>query len=147
MTSGADGRSLLQGAWEVLREGPLATPELARCVLGLNGHAGAAAAAVFALLGGDDRFEVDGEGVWSLRGGSSRPGALLSRLSYAVVDVETTGGRYEGGHRMTEVAVVEVGGRNMEILFDHRLRDIDTGHNPSPHQFHPHSSDSHMSNR
>ena len=108
MTAKADGRSLLQGAWEALGEGPLATTELARRVLGLNGHPGAAAAAVFALLGGDDRFEVNDEGVWTLRRGARRPGALLSRLSYAVVDVETTGGRYEAGHRVIEVAVVEV---------------------------------------
>lgn len=116
--SGADGRSLLQGAWEELRGGPLPTSELARRVLGLNGHAGAAAAAVFALLGGDDRFEADGEGVWSLRGDARRPGALLSRLSYAVVDVETTGGRYEGGHRITEVAVVEVRGGVVRDVFE-----------------------------
>ena len=36
------------------------------------------------------------------------PGTPLSRLCYAVVDVETTGGSYEAGHRITEVAVVEV---------------------------------------
>lgn len=118
MTSKGGRRSLLQGAWEALRGGPVATPELARRVLGLNGHPGAAAAAVFALLGADDRFEVDGEGVWSLRGGARRPGALLSRLSYAVVDVETTGGRYEGGHRMTEVAVVEVRGGSVQDVFE-----------------------------
>ena len=118
MTTKAGPRSLLQGAWEVLRRGPLATTELAGRVLGLNGHPGAASAAVFALLGGDDRFEVDGEGVWSLRGGARRPGALLSRLSYAVVDVETTGGRYEGGHRMTEVAVVEVRGGAVQDVFE-----------------------------
>lgn len=101
--------SLLQRAWAMLRDGPAATGELAREVLGLDGHPGAAAAAVFALLGRDDRFEVDGDGRWSLRGGSARrPGAPLSRLCYAVVDVETTGGSHEGGHRITEVAVVEV---------------------------------------
>jgi len=87
-------------------------------VLGLNGHPGAASAAVFALLGADDRFEVDGEGVWSLRGGVLRPGTLLSRLSYAVVDVETTGGRYEGGHRMTEVAVIEVREGAIQDVFE-----------------------------
>ncbi len=103
-------RSLLRDAWALLAQGPRGTGEVARRVLGLNGHPGAASAAVFALLGGDDRFEVDGEGVWSLRCGSRRPGQPLSRLCYAVVDVETTGGRYEGGHRMTEVAVVEVRG-------------------------------------
>ena len=103
-------RSLLQAAWELLEREPVATGEVARRVLGLNGHPGAAAAAVFALLGDDARFEVDGEGVWSLRRRARRPGAPLSRLAYAVVDVETTGGSYEGGHRMTEVAVVEVRG-------------------------------------
>lgn len=118
MTTQGGRDSLLQGAWEVLRAGPLATPELARRVLGLNGHPGAASAAVFALLGADDRFEVDGEGVWRRRGGAHRPGPLLSRLSYAVVDVETTGGRYEGGHRMTEVAVVEVREGAIQDVFD-----------------------------
>lgn len=110
MTSKTGRRSLLQSAWAVLEQGPVVTTELAREVLGLNGHPGAASAAVFALLGGDDRFEVDGEGVWSLRGGARRPGMPLSRLCYAVVDVETTGGVYERGHRVTEVAVVEVRG-------------------------------------
>jgi DNA polymerase-3 subunit epsilon len=33
---------------------------------------------------------------------------LLSSLSFAVVDVETTGGRPEGGDRITEIAVVTV---------------------------------------
>ena len=103
--------SLLQRAWAVLQAGPALTADLARDVLGLDGHPGAASAAVFALLGGDERFLVDGEGRWSLRDGVARaPGSPLSRLSYAVVDVETTGGSYEGGHRMTEVAVVEVRG-------------------------------------
>lgn len=110
-------RSLLQAAWEVLEREPVATAEVARRVLGLNGHPGAAAAAVFALLGDDARFQVDGEGVWSLRLGARRPGAPLARLAYAVVDVETTGGRYEGGHRMTEVAVAEVRGGAVVDLF------------------------------
>lgn len=101
--------SLLQLAWAMLEEGPAPTTDLAREVLGLDGHPGAAAAAVFALLGRDERFEVDGDGRWSLRGGTPRPpGTLLSRLCYAVVDVETTGGSYDGGHRITEIAVVEV---------------------------------------
>lgn len=122
MTTGAGRRSLLQDAWEVLERGPLGTGEVARRVLGLNGHPGASAAAVFALLGGDDRFEVDGEGVWSVRGGARRPGTPLSRLCYAVVDVETTGGRHEGGHRMTEVAVVEVRGGGVGEAFETLLQ-------------------------
>jgi DNA polymerase III epsilon subunit family exonuclease len=40
----------------------------------------------------------------------------LSRLSYAVVDVETTGGSPQTGHRITEIAVVVVReGRIVEI--------------------------------
>ncbi len=108
MTAAEGRRSLLQLAWTVLRRGPAPTAELARDVLGLRGHAGAAAKAVFALLGDDPRFHVDADGQWSLRGGARPPGTPLSRLSYAVVDVETTGGRHEAGHRITEVAVVEV---------------------------------------
>ncbi len=105
----APARSLLQRSWDMLREGPALTTDLAREVLGLDGHPGAAAAAVFALLGRDERFHVDGDGRWSLRGEAARaPGTPLSRLCYAVVDVETTGGSYEKGHRITEVAVVEV---------------------------------------
>ena len=105
----APQRSLLQRAWAMLEEGPALTTDLAREVLGLDGHPGAAAAAVFALLGRDERFQVDGDGMWSLCGGAARaPGTPLSRLCYAVVDVETSGGSHAGGHRITEVAVVEV---------------------------------------
>jgi DNA polymerase-3 subunit epsilon len=95
---------------EALRDGPLHTLELARSVLGLRGHAGAASAAVFSLLGTDARFEVDGEGNWSLAPGAEALGRPLPELAFAVVDVETTGGGYREGHRITEVAVVEVQG-------------------------------------
>lgn len=108
MTSGSDRRSLLQRAWLRLRQGSAPTSDLARDVIGLQGNPGAASAAVFALLGADERFQVDDGGTWSLRGATRRPGTPLSRLRYAVVDVETTGGQYDTGHRMTEVAIVEV---------------------------------------
>lgn len=110
MRSAASRRSLLQHAWSMLSRGPAETADIAREVMGMEGHPGAASAAVFSLLGGDDRFHVDDQGLWSRRGGARRPGTPLSRLGYAVVDVETTGGRYEAGHRITEVAVVEVRG-------------------------------------
>ncbi len=102
--------SLLQHAQAALEEGPTPTGELARRVLGISGHQGAAAAAVFALLGSDERFQVDGQGIWSLRPGTLRLGSPLRDLRYAVVDVETTGGKYERGHGITEVAIVEVQG-------------------------------------
>jgi DNA polymerase-3 subunit epsilon len=84
------------------------TLELAREVLGLEGHPGAASAAVFTLLGDDDRFRVDGDGRWSLAPGGTHLGTPLHDLTYAVVDVETTGGRPGRGHRITEIAVVEL---------------------------------------
>lgn len=99
--------SLVQQVEERLRTGPAHTLALAREVLGLTGHPGAASAAVFALLGGDPRFSVDAGGTWSLHG-TTRLGESLSELSFAVVDVETTGGGPHRGHRMTEIAIVHV---------------------------------------
>jgi DNA polymerase-3 subunit epsilon len=102
------GLSLVRQAAVLLQEGPLDTLELAREVLGLSGNAGAAAATVFALLGSDSRFDVDGKGRWSLVGEALSLGEELESLRYAVVDVETTGGTPRQGHRITEVAVVEI---------------------------------------
>ena len=105
MTRGPD-RVLVQRAAELLAEGPRHTLDLAEAVLGLQGNPRAASAAVFTLLGADARFDVDGQGNWSLHGPA--PGTPLGELSYTVVDVETTGGPHRRGHRMTEIAVVEV---------------------------------------
>jgi DNA polymerase III epsilon subunit family exonuclease len=101
------GPTLVERADQALRDGPLHTLELARTALRLTGNPGAASAAVFALLGRDPRFHVDGEGVWRLTS-PEPPGVPLRRLSFAVVDVETTGGSYRQGHRITELAIVEV---------------------------------------
>lgn len=89
-----------------LQQGPAHTLALAREVLGLEGHPGGASAAVYSLLGQDPRFVVDAGGTWRIHEGS--PGAALRDLSYAVVDVETTGGGPHRGHRITEIAVVHV---------------------------------------
>ncbi len=109
MTSSRDG-SLLRRAADRLRDGPLHTIDLARDVLGLSGHEGAASAAVFQLLGTDPRFLVDAEGTWSLDPTLAPLGAPLSEVPFAVVDVETTGGRPWRGHRIVEIAIVEVRG-------------------------------------
>ncbi len=102
--------SLVRRAAVLLQGGSVHTLELARRIMGLSGNDGAASAAVFALLGADPRFRVDGQGQWSLSepGDAAPPEEELERLSYAVVDVETTGGSPGGGHRITEVAVVEI---------------------------------------
>jgi DNA polymerase III epsilon subunit family exonuclease len=111
VTGRASG-SLIRDAARRLGEGPAHTLELAREVLGLSGHAGAAAAAVFQLLGGDPRFLVDADGVWSLDPNLAPLGKSLGEVPFAVVDVETTGSGLGYGHRITEFAAVEVqGGR------------------------------------
>lgn len=105
--------SLVRTAARRLAGGPTHTLELARHVLGLEGgHPGAAAAAVFQLLGTDPRFLVDAEGVWRLDPALAPFGVPLPDVPFAVVDVETTGGASWRGHRIIEIAIVEVrGGR------------------------------------
>jgi DNA polymerase-3 subunit epsilon len=104
--------SLTQRALRVLAHEPLSSAEVAHRVLGITGGAGAAAAAVFALLGTDARFTVSPQGVWSLASAEpARPsGRSLRDEEFVVVDVETTGGSPNGGHRVTEVAAVRVSG-------------------------------------
>jgi len=100
--------SLVRTAARCLADGPAHTLALARDVLGLSGHAGAASAAVFQLLGTDPRFEVDGDGNWSLDPALAPFGAPLSEVRFAVVDVETTGGASWRGHRIIDISIVEV---------------------------------------
>lgn len=102
----------MRTAADLLAFGSTHTLDLAREVLGLAGHAGAASAAVFQLLGADPRFQVDGAGVWSIDLSVVPLGAPLSEVPFAVVDVETTGGASWSGHRITDISIVEVrGGR------------------------------------
>ncbi|HEX9938998.1 MAG TPA: 3'-5' exonuclease [Longimicrobium sp.] len=57
---------LTDRALALLGDGPAATAEVALRVMGITHGGGAAAAAVFALLGTDPRFRVSPDGVWSL---------------------------------------------------------------------------------
>lgn len=107
--TGSSG-SLVRAAEKKLLEGPVHTLDLARDVLGLSGHAGAASAAVFQLLGADPRFRVDAHGVWSLDPDLAPLGRSLDEVGFAVVDVETTGSGRDSGHRIVEIAIVEVRG-------------------------------------
>lgn len=104
--------SLVRTATDLLARRPTHTLDVAREVLGLTGHPGAASAAVFHLLGTDPRFQVDGEGVWRLDESRVPLGARLDAVPFAVVDVETTGGAHWRGHRVVDLSIVEVlGGR------------------------------------
>ena len=118
MSSVSLGGSLVHRAANRLQSGPVHTLDLARHILGLSGHPGAAAKAIFTLLGRDARFVVDGEGAWSLLDQSRLPGPALNDVAFAVVDVETTGGSSAQGHRIMDVAVVEV--RNGAVVDEWR---------------------------
>ena len=101
------GGSLVQRAAARLASGPAHALEIAHDVLRLSGHTGAASRAVFTLLGGDRRFGVD-DGVWRLTDPTRSPGPPLAEVRFAVVDVETTGGSFAQGHRIMDIAVVQV---------------------------------------
>lgn len=109
--------ALAQAALQLLAAGPVATAEVAARVLGIPGESGAAARAVFALLGGDPRFTVSAEGVWSLAGPAAPSSLALADEEFVVVDVETTGGSPSGGHRVTEIAAVRVAGGEIRESF------------------------------
>jgi DNA polymerase III epsilon subunit family exonuclease len=102
------GGSLVERTVRALGTGPRSTDWIAREVLSLQGPPGAVARAVFTLLGADPRFEVDEAGIWRLDPVSPPPGPSLRHLTFAVVDVETTGGGFGKGHRITDIAVVPV---------------------------------------
>lgn len=102
---------LVRRGLEALEAGPTRTGTLARDVLGLsNAPPEIARRVVEELFAGHDRVTFDG-GVWRLEGGGGTDaGARLQELEYAVVDLETTGTSPGEGHRVTEVAAVEVSG-------------------------------------
>ncbi|WP_420124829.1 PolC-type DNA polymerase III [Longimicrobium sp.] len=113
--------SLTDRALRVLSAESLPSVDVAQRVLGITGGGGAAASAVFTLLGGDPRFCVDAQGVWSVAPPpSAEEPAIVRPLreeSFVVVDVETTGGSPWRGHRVTEVAAVRVRGGRIEDTY------------------------------
>jgi DNA polymerase III subunit epsilon len=104
------GGVLIERAIALLAGGARPTAVVAEEVLGLRGNPRAAALAVFTLLGSDSRFRVDAAGDWSLTRPAAAPLARLLEEEWVVVDVETTGGSPQQGHRVTEIAAVRVSG-------------------------------------
>jgi DNA polymerase-3 subunit epsilon len=105
------GGTLVERALAALAAGPLHTTALAARVMGIQGGAAAAGAARINPRGSAPRVRVDAAGVWDLA--VPRAGATAETLhaeEWVVVDVETTGGSPQHGHRITEIAAVRVSG-------------------------------------
>lgn len=108
----------LRAARERLARGPADARELARVMLGLHADPphGVAERLVRRELGPLADMRQGPDGRWRLeRREAERMEATLATLPldalrYAVVDVETTGGRPETGDRVTEIAIVTVQG-------------------------------------
>jgi DNA polymerase-3 subunit epsilon len=107
----SESSSLVAHALSLIEEKPQHTSKIAGRVFGLrNGPPGLAARLVFELLAEDHRVEVDGDGVWRLAAAPSSAEQRLDAVSFAVVDVETTGVPVSRGGRIIEIALAEVRG-------------------------------------
>jgi len=107
----SESSSLVSHAVSLIEDKPQHTSKIAGRVFGLsNGPPGLAARLVFELLAEDHRVEVDGDGVWRLATPPSRDERHLDAVSFAVVDVETTGIPVSRGGRIIEIALAEVRG-------------------------------------
>ena len=118
---------LADRAADYLKGGPADARSLIASVCQLSALPSAVAEHMaLTLLGEHPRFARSPDGCWRL----SEPAApawrvavpdqepLLSSLSFAVVDVETTGGRPDTGDRITEIAVVVVKDGAIHEVFD-----------------------------
>ncbi len=93
---------------QLLRDGPLQPGELARRATELRAFDEESPELLASFLGPDPRFRLDREGRWRLIRGLAGANSSLAFLDYAVVDVETSGGAYKAGHRIIELAIVEL---------------------------------------
>jgi DNA polymerase-3 subunit epsilon len=110
---------LADRAADYLRAGPADACRLIGTVCQLSALPRAVAEHMaISLLGDHPRFARGADGCWRLaepsapawRTQTPADEPLLSQLTFAVVDVETTGGRPYAGDRITEIAVVTVRG-------------------------------------
>jgi DNA polymerase III subunit epsilon len=109
---------LADRAADYLKAGPADSRSLIASVCQLSSLPAAVAEHMaYTLLAGHPRFVRTPDGAWRLSEPAPpewrQPAAvidepLLSALSFAVVDVETTGGRPDTGDRITEIAAVTV---------------------------------------
>ena len=117
-TSAHPESTLLDRVLGVLRFGPATATMLCHEVIGLAGAAPMVCDRVaIALLAADPRVRRMHDGRWGLVP-EAQGSPLLEDCAFAVVDVETTGMRANGGDRITEVAIVVVHGGRREVVFD-----------------------------
>jgi len=92
-----------------LAAGPADSATVVAHACGLSGApASVAEHLAAALFAGQPRFARGPDGRWVLAASPADP--TLATMSFAVVDVETTGGRPAAGHRVTEIAIAVVEG-------------------------------------
>jgi DNA polymerase-3 subunit epsilon len=113
----AEQTLLVERARDYLKAGPADSRTLIASICQLSALPAAVAEHMaVTLLRGHPRFARTADGGWRLsepappawRTQAPAEEPLLSSLSFAVVDVETTGGRPDSGDRITEIAVVTV---------------------------------------
>ncbi len=124
--SRATSTPLVDRAADFLQAGPASSQQLVASVCQLSSlPASIAEHMAVTLLRDYPRFARTADGAWCLReaaspawgvGADAEP--LLRDLSYAVVDVETTGGRSEHGDRITEIAVVVVRNGAIDSVYE-----------------------------
>lgn len=110
--------TLVGRALEYLAGGPADSLAIARRVLGLV-HANRAIAdrVVIALLGAHPRIRQLADGRWALAAASPAV-RRAADTSFAVVDVETTGGAPGGADRVIEIGVAVLWGGRVELVFE-----------------------------
>jgi DNA polymerase-3 subunit epsilon len=113
---------LVSRARDYLAAGPATAQQLIAAVCQLPGVPATIAEHMTAtLLGEVPTIRRDPSGLWGLHTAAvpdKRASARLEALSYAVVDVETTGGRPLHGDRITEIAAVIVRGGEIVHVFE-----------------------------
>lgn len=114
----APGGTLIERTIAFLQSGPADSLTITRDVLGLSSATRAIADRVAAaLLGSHPRIHRLVDGRWSLAA-TDGAGQSLASLTFAIVDVETTGNRASVDDRITEIAVVTLVDGRPEILLD-----------------------------
>ncbi|HEU4632142.1 MAG TPA: exonuclease domain-containing protein [Gemmatimonadaceae bacterium] len=121
---------LVERARDFLAAGGATAAELVERVCQLPGAPAAVAEHLAqSLLGAHPEFVRDAQGRWHRADLAPRPASTaptplpggvdeLLRMRWAVVDVETTGGRPEGGDRITEIAAVVVENGAVQELYE-----------------------------